>query len=169
MKTQTCLIVREDGVIAIGEFPEYPTKPGPMSHQEFFKEYYEDDLPAYYKALKEAMQSAVEVAPEDQELAEKLIYRTDGIVDGLPVNYYHWRDEIRKIDHPYPIPGIRYEVRGTLGGIVKINDQTEGAMTKKLAYIIEPPPERPDIKKEGQKEPTFAQFLGKVLEMIDKI
>lgn len=51
----------QSGKLMCGEFPEYPPKPGPMSHQEFFTEFYEDDLPKYHKAVSAAKASAVEV------------------------------------------------------------------------------------------------------------
>lgn len=52
----------QGGKLMVSDFPEYPPKPGPMSHQEFFTEFYEDDLPKYHKAVSAAKASAVDVA-----------------------------------------------------------------------------------------------------------
>lgn len=61
----TKIFLSSSGVLKVGEFPEYPSKPGLMSHQEFFTEYYEDDLPKYHKEVEAAKASAVEVPEMD--------------------------------------------------------------------------------------------------------
>ena len=63
-------IFLRDGKWYGNEFPEYPPKPGPMSHQEFFTEYYQDDLPKYRKEVETAKSTALEIV-NSEVMAEK--------------------------------------------------------------------------------------------------
>lgn len=57
------------------EWPKEPSKPGVMSHQEFFTEYYEDDLPKYRVALQKAKEEAIPF--DDESGVRKLCYQNN--------------------------------------------------------------------------------------------
>lgn len=104
MKTQTCLYVREDGKILIGEFLDPP---------------YMDDSPIWNATTDKAKESAAECA--DQDAAWRLIFRYDSAMQKMTnfkyghnyVDYREGNSHHSKTVKPgvYPIPGIRYEVR----------------------------------------------------------
>jgi hypothetical protein len=65
-KQDPVFILTKDGLYWLQEVPVYPEKPGPMSHQEFFTEYYEDDLPAYNASLQRAKEQSIKVGNDDE-------------------------------------------------------------------------------------------------------
>jgi len=77
MKISKLYITKDLEVTANTEgYPEEPIKPVSISHQEFFSEYYEDDLPMYYRTLKKRKQESIRF--EDQEAIKKLALNETG-------------------------------------------------------------------------------------------
>lgn len=145
MKTTTALYIREDGKILIGEWPE------PIDHP--CEQMPGHDCPmciGYLSALKESIDKAVEVAPEQQVKAEGHIFANHAPLTLLGFNY-SWIPEKNTL---YPIPGVRYEVRWKdlpyNLGVDKRKDM--------LAYIISPPA--------LAKEPEYQESLWEEVDLI---
>lgn len=73
---------------------------------------YDDNCPhRYTKALASAKASAVKVKNAYENQVEKIVYGKFGSVDGLPENYYAWRERSEKNGTLYTLTGYEAKVK----------------------------------------------------------
>jgi hypothetical protein len=141
MNTLKIYYHEERGFLYSENWPVYPTKPGPMSHQEFFTEYYEDDIPAYNKALVKAIEQAIEF--EDQDFIR-------GIVGGpAPIN--------TGLFYEIPLQGVEVVEVLSPGWVPSYNDPSNigGAHNAEPMLVARLLPSTPDPVKEESQDIEF--------------
>jgi hypothetical protein len=106
----------------------------------------------YQLALQRAKDNAIEVLDTDQ-LIEKKIYGTYGAVDGLPVNYYAWREDAEKNGIVFALEVHQVEVKWlTDNGLTekdigcRVSGYGSKGFTRQVALIS------PEVKEESQEE-----------------